>query len=303
VTRLARVKRALLIVNPYSTSVTRERVAEVEEALRARVEVATALTEAPGHATELAAGAAGAADAVVVFSGDGTYNEVVNGVDGALPLGFLPGGGTSVLPRALGLPRDAVAAARAVAAAIAEGRTRRIGLGRVNGRRFTFSAGVGFDAELVRRMDTRGRTADGKRPGDLAFVATVFAMFGRARFRFDPAIEVVGRGRAAPLFFVANGRPYSYAGALALPFAQSEFEQGLAFTAPRAITPASAVPLALRAFRGTLDRDPRVLAGHDLDRIEVRCDRPLPLQADGEDLGDVDAAVFEAERDAVSVLV
>ena len=46
-----------------------------------------------------------------------------------------------------------------------------------------------------------------------------------------------------------------------------------------------------------------MLTGADLDRIDVRCDRPLPLQADGEDLGDVEHAVFEAERDALDVLV
>jgi diacylglycerol kinase family enzyme len=46
-----------------------------------------------------------------------------------------------------------------------------------------------------------------------------------------------------------------------------------------------------------------VLAAHDVDRVTARCDRPLPLQADGEDLGDVTEAVFEAERDALSVLL
>ena len=80
-------------------------------------------------------------------------------------LGFVPGGGTSVLPRALGLPRDPIAAAYALAA----GRERRISLGRANGRRFGFAAGVGLDAELVRRMDARGRDDEGRRPGDLTF--------------------------------------------------------------------------------------------------------------------------------------
>src|SRR6478752_232830 len=82
--------------------------------------------------------------AVVVFSGDGGFNEAVNGLESDMPIGFLPGGGTSVLSRALGLPRDAVAAAQQVAQALAAGRPRRISLGRVNGRRFTFGAGVGL---------------------------------------------------------------------------------------------------------------------------------------------------------------
>ena len=91
----------------------------------------TEFTQHPGHATEIAAAAAADhVDAIVVFSGDGTYNEALNGADGALPFGFLPGGGTSVLPRALGLPRDPTAAARAVGDALAGERLRRITLGR-----------------------------------------------------------------------------------------------------------------------------------------------------------------------------
>ena len=119
----SKVKRALLIVNPYSTHVTGPAITAVESALRERVELSRrASPQYPGHATELAAAAAAdAVDAIVVFSGDGTYNEALNGADGAVPFGFLPGGGTSVLPRALGLPRDPVAAARAVGAALAEG--------------------------------------------------------------------------------------------------------------------------------------------------------------------------------------
>ena len=101
---------------------------------------------------------------MVAFSGDGGFNEVLNGVQDGVPLGFLPGGGTNVLPRALGLPRNPVAAARRVAEALEQGRRRRISLGRVNGRRFSFSAGIGLDAELVRRVDALGRRDDGRRP-------------------------------------------------------------------------------------------------------------------------------------------
>ena len=97
------VRRAVLIVNPYSSRVTPGRVADVEYALSEGAEVVTRPTEAPGHATELAAEAARAGDAVVVFAGDGTYNEAINGAAVAVPFGFVPGGGTSVLPRALGL--------------------------------------------------------------------------------------------------------------------------------------------------------------------------------------------------------
>ena len=103
---------------------------------------------------------------------------------------------------------------------------------------------------------------------------------------------------------VANGRPYTYAGPVPVTITgDADFTAGLDFVAPKEITPASAPGLAVRMFRGTLGNDRRVLSGHDLDSFQVVCDRPLPLQADGEDLGDVTEALFESERDALTVLV
>jgi len=300
---LGSVKKALLIVNPYSTHVTGRRIAEVELALRANVDVETQFTQHPGHATELAAAAAAdAVDAILVFSGDGTYNEALNGADGALPFGFLPGGGTSVLPRALGVPRDPVDAARALGRALAEDRMRRISLGSVNGRRFSFSAGLGFDGEAVRRLDKLGRRPGGARPGDVAFLRTVAKMILERRGRWSPALEIEGVGRAA-FILVANCDPYSYAGSVPIRVTPgAAFEEGLAFAAVQRVRARDVPRLVTALVRGTGYPDV-VFMGFDLDRIDVRCDRPLPLQADGEDLGDVEHAVFEASRDAVAVLV
>jgi len=298
------VERAVLIVNPYSTQVTGERIEAVEGVLREHVELRTEFTQRPGHATELAAEAASVADAIVVFSGDGTYNEALNGADGAVPFGFLPGGGTSVLPRALGLPRDPIAAARLVGSALAGHRERRISLGAVNGRRFCFSAGIGFDGEAVRRLNELGRGPDGVRPGDVAFLRMVGRMLLERRGRWDQQLEIEGVGRAA-FIFVANCDPYSYAGSIPLHIApEARFELGLDLIAPTRVRARDVPRLLTYIVRGHGQIEAGdILTAHDLDRIEVRCDTPLPLQADGEDLGDVETAVFEAERDAVSVLV
>jgi len=295
------MKRAVLIVNPMASRVTDEGIAAVERVLMRSAYVRTVRTERPQHAVELAREAADA-DALIVFSGDGGFNEALNGVErDDLPLGFVPGGGTSVLPRALGLPRDPVAAAEQLADALAQDRTRRISTGRVNGRRFAFNAGIGLDAEAVRRIDERGRTPDGKRPGDAAFVATFARMIVERRGRFDPVLEVVGYGRAA-LVLVANVNPYTFLKALGIQAApEAVFEEGLDFLAPVTLTPRTLPPLLFALAAGRPARN--AIRGHDLDRIEVRCDNPLPLQADGEDLGDVSEAVFEAERRSLTVLV
>ncbi len=295
------MKRAVLIVNPYASAVTEERTAAVERIVGRVAEVRTVRTERPRHAIELARAAADV-DALLVFSGDGGFNEALNGVERRdLPLGFVPGGGTSVLPRALGLPRDPVQAAEQLADALDRGRTRVISTGRVNGRRFAFGAGLGLDAEAVRRIDRRGRSADGRRPGDAAFVAEIIRLVAARRGRFDPVLDIRGHGRAAFLL-VANVHPYTYVKALALRIAPDVvFDEGLDFLAPVRARPHTLPRLVLHVFTGK--GRPEVLRGHDLDRIEVGCDSPTALQADGEDLGDVTEAVFEAERRAITVLV
>ncbi len=293
--------QSALIVNPGATQVTPELTVAVERELAAGGErVDTLLTEGPRHAADLALAASEAYDRLYVFGGDGVFNEVANGLDAGIPVGFVPGGGTSVLPRALGLPRDPVECARALARSRRE---RLISLGRVNGRRFTFSAGVGLDAELVRRVDELGRH-DGRRPGDVAFTRALAGILARRRGRLQSALTVVGHGRAA-FALVANGDPYTYVRGIAVHAApQARFDLGLDLVAPRAVAPWQLPRLLRWAFTGRGQvSSPHALYLHDLDEIEVDCDVPLPLQVDGEDLGDVLTARFTAERDALRVVV
>jgi len=279
-----------LIVNPFASRVSEELVARVAHTLGAEQVLHT---ERAGHATELAREAG--TDSVVVFSGDGGFNEVLNGVRPETTVGFVPGGGTSVLSRALGLSRDPVTAARAIAA----GRTRRISLGRANGRRFGFSAGLGLDAELIRRMDARGRDANGKRPGDLVFAWTALQALAAHRSRFDDVLEIEGNGRAA-FALVANADPYTYAGPLPLRLPRgARFEGGLDLLAPRAFR-ARHLPGAVRYLLTGRTEIPLVTL-RDQDLIVIRAVAPTALQVDGEDLGDVTEVVLESERAAISV--
>jgi diacylglycerol kinase family enzyme len=274
-----------LIVNPFASRVTEERVRALEGRLGV---VETLLTERRGHATELAAAATG--DAVFVFGGDGVVNEVLNGLPPGKPLGLVPGGYTNVLARALAVPSDPAKALR----------RRRISVGRANGRRFAFSAGIGVDSEAVRELETR-RRVDGRRRGDLAY-ARVIA--GRLAKGYEPRLEIEGLGRAAQLF-VSNDAVFTYAGPRPFRFSpEARFELGLDVVAPERAGMLSALRYASRLFTGRgLVGLPGVLHAHDVDSIRAVCDEPLPLEADGEDLGDVTEAVFEAERDAVDVLV
>jgi diacylglycerol kinase family enzyme len=277
--------QATLIVNPFASRVTEARVRALEDRLDV---VETLLTERRGHGTELAAGAKG--DAVFVFGGDGVVNEVLNGLPKGKPLGIVAGGYTNVLARALGVPRDPAKAVR----------ERRISLGRVNGRRFGFSGGIGVDSEAVRELENR-RRSDGRRRGDLAYAGVIARLLASG---YEPRLEIEGLGRAA-LLFVSNDAVFTYAGPRPFRFSpEARFELGLDVVAPERANVLTALSYAGRLLAGRgLVGLPGVLHAHDVDTIRVVCDEPLPLQVDGEDVGDVTEARFEAEREAISVLV
>ena len=292
-----------LIVNPYSTNVTGTRIGRVEEALRESVDVWTRFTERPGHATELAAeGADAGVDAIAVFSGDGTYNEALNGPTAGSRSGSCPAAGRAVRPRARAAARPGRRRSTGRARRSQHGRARRISFGAVNGRRFCFAAGLGFDAKAVRRIDQLGRDGQGARPGDFTFgLAVARILFERrAALRVRPR-DQGRRARGVPAR--RDGDPYSDAGRLPLRIApHARFEDGIAFAAPAHVRPGDVPRLLTAAVRGRAFGQ-GVYTGVDLDQLEAVCDRPLPLHVDGEDLGDVEHAVFEARRDALDCLV
>jgi diacylglycerol kinase family enzyme len=149
----------LLIVNPYATTVSDRLKNLVVYALQGRFEVETVATEAQNHATEIGREVRDHGyDVVVAFGGDGTLNEVANGLAGTdIPVGVLPGGSTNVVCRTLGIPNDVVDATEHLLALVDDWEPRRIDLGLVGDRRFVFSCGAGIDATVVRRVDAHPR--------------------------------------------------------------------------------------------------------------------------------------------------
>jgi diacylglycerol kinase family enzyme len=148
-------KRMLLIVNPYATTVSDRLKNLVVYALQGRFDVEAVTTQAQNHATEIGREARdGGYDVVVAFGGDGTLNEVANGLAGSdLPVAILPGGSTNVVSRTLGMPNDVVDATEHLLTLADDWQPRKIDLGMVDDRYFVFSCGVGIDASVVKRVD------------------------------------------------------------------------------------------------------------------------------------------------------
>lgn len=305
--------RALLVVNPAATTTTARSREVLKRALASELKVEVAETSHRGHAAALAVRAMREGlDVVVALGGDGTVNEVVNGLltDGSradLPaLAVVPGGSTNVFARALGLPTHPVDATGAIIEALRAGRSRRIGLGRVEDRWFTVNAGVGFDAEVVRRIERRRRA--GEQTSHARFVRASLAHYLQADRR-HPALtlERPGADPVSGLHFalVTNTAPWAYLGSRPVqPSPEASFDTGLDLFAPRSM----GILLTLRYVRrALLDAAPlrsgRLLRVHDCAEFTLRASRPMALQVDGDWLGERDSVRFRSVPDVLRVIV
>ncbi|GAC1612014.1 MAG: diacylglycerol kinase family protein [Mycobacteriales bacterium] len=305
--------RALLVVNPTATATTVRAQDVLAHALASETKLDVAHTESRGHAMLLARQAAeDGLDLVVALGGDGTVNEVVNGLltngpGAAVPaLAVVPGGSTNVFARALGLPRSPVEATGNLLEAIAAGRRRTIGLGLADDRWFTFCAGLGLDAAVVRRTDQR--RSSGRRATPALFVREAVAEFFTGADRRHPPLTVTRTG-AEPaqlgLALVCNTTPWTYLGERPVqPCPAASFETGLDLFGLRRLGTVT----TLRHLRQILSPRPRprgrgLVALHDLAGCTIRAATPQPFQLDGDDLGERTAVVFRSVPRALDVLV
>jgi diacylglycerol kinase family enzyme len=292
--------RGLLIVNRHATSMTTTVTDLAVRTLAGVMDLDVERTQYRGHARELAA--ATTADLVIVHGGDGSINEVVNGVMGVTEgrplMAVIPGGGANVLARALGLPLDAAAAIRWVREAVAAGRHRTIGLGLAADRYFTFSAGLGWDAEVVREVDRL--RARGRRESVALFLRTLAHQYYAGTDRRRPALTVERDGEppVSGLFMaiVTNRSPWTYLGDRPLlPVPNPDFNSGLdllALQRLRLTTVLNAVGQMLYV-RSRPPRGRNLLSVLGSESLTLRSARPIALQADGEYLGEIEAVKFQ----------
>jgi diacylglycerol kinase family enzyme len=288
-------KRMLVVVNPYATTVSDRLRNLVVYALRGRYEVDAIDTQRRNHATELAREAAHEGyDVVVAFGGDGTINEAANGLAGsAVPLTCLPGGATNVLCRILGIPDDVVDATEHLLRIADDWRPRRIALPRVNERHFTFAAGFGLDASVVERVDGRPRLK--ARLGEWFFTWAALSTF-TGHYLVNPprlVVEVDGRELAGVTAIVQNGDPYTFFGRRPIRLAEGARleDPTISGVVLRRASPLDMPTVAWRAFsrRARMVRHRQVGHFERVEGMRVRSldGRPLPLQVDGDHVGEV----------------
>jgi diacylglycerol kinase family enzyme len=314
--------RALLVVNPKATT-TSERSRDVlVRALRSQVELTVEYTTRRGHAAALTRAAAeSGVDVVVTLGGDGTVNEAVNGLMTAedalsdstlapayrLPaLAVVPGGSTNVFARALGLPRDWIEGTGVILAGMRDGRYRVIGLGRADDRYFTFCAGLGLDAAVVRQVEQarlRGRSSTPAR-----YLRTMVGQFLMGDDRKAPplSVERPGEPTATELgtVIIQNTAPWTYIGDRPInPNPEASFDRGLDVLALRHLRVGSTTRTLVQMVLRTADpHGNQVLRLHDQAEFTVVSIRPQPLQLDGEYLGERQKVRFVSVPEALRVI-
>ncbi len=303
-------RRMLMIVNPYATTVSDRLRQLVVYALRGRFEVDAIDTEAPGHATELCREAAHEGyDVVVAFGGDGTVNEAANGLLGSpTPLCALPGGSANVFAKMLGIPGDIVDATEHLLAMADSWHPRRVDLGVVNGRCFTFSSGLGIDASVVERVDANPRMK--ARLGPYFFTWIAVSTFLRRYLLRPPRMKVHTGGETLEgvTAIVQNGSPFTYFQDRPIEIAEgASLDSGaLAGGVLHRATPLTMPSIAWRAFSSSarVARHRQVTGLGEMSELTVSSadGRPLPLQVDGDFVGDVAEARYSILPDALSVV-
>ncbi|MDI5966505.1 diacylglycerol kinase family protein [Streptomyces sp. SL13] len=320
--------RALLVANPKATTTSARTRDVLIHALASDLKLEVVVTEFRGHARDAARRAAddGGIDLVVALGGDGTVNEVVNGLlhdgpaEGLPGIAVVPGGSTNVFARALGLPNDPVEATGALLDALRDGSERTIGLGLVSGtpgtedegvpsRWFTFCAGLGFDAGVVGRVEQQ--RVRGKRSTHALYVRQVMRQFAGERNRRHGTITLSEPGAESltdlALAIVCNTSPWTFLGnrpVYASP--RASFDTALDVLALGRLSPSAVAMSAAQLLMSSPERGPRgkhVASLHDLTDFTLHSQAPLPFQVDGDHLGLRTSATFRGVRRALRVIV
>ena len=296
--------RTLLIHNPIAARSGGGTVRAVAAELDKAVDVTVAGTRAPGHATELVADAlAEGCELVVVLGGDGTANEALQALAGTeVPIAPLPSGSTNVWARRLGFGTHARSAASELVLRIERHSYRRVALGMAGARWFACNAGFGLDAAVVRRVDRRPRR---KRVlGQAAFLTTALAMLLRGYG--NPRIEVktedtVTADRLETVVCTTND-PFTYLGRLPVRLAPGAVpDLGMNLLGLTNVGVTTLARVLWSGVAGDVRRLSSTRLWHNLAQATLSSDEPLPLQVDGDAIGDTTSVDLRSIPDAVTV--
>ncbi|WP_197374124.1 diacylglycerol/lipid kinase family protein [Mycolicibacterium baixiangningiae] len=309
--------RAVLIVNPNATSTTAAGRDLLAHALESRVELTVAHTDHRGHAIEIGRDAArDGVDVLIVHGGDGTVNEVVNGVLSgrgthldAPAVGVVPGGSANVFARALGISPDPIEATNQLVDLLGDYRRtgvwRRIGLMDCGERWAVFTAGMGVDGDVVAAVEAQ--RAKGRKVTASRYIRVAVREL-LASVRREPTLTLHRPDRepdaGVHFAFVSNSSPWTYANARPIwTNPGTTFETGLGVFATTSMNAWANLRLARQMFA----REPDPVARHlvrddDLPWVRITAQVPVSCQIDGDYIGLRETMTFTSVPDALAVV-
>lgn len=299
-------KQAVVIVNPNAGRLSESVRNEVLTALRSRFTVDVFATTARDTGISIAQEVTEEADRLVIaFGGDGHVNEVVNGVAGTgSVLGIIPGGTMNVFARALGLPLDPFEAIRYLQSALAR-EPRRVHLGKMDERYFTFSAGCGFDAEAAERVERY--VPNKRRFGELFFFWSAFRVLAGSHRHREPFMTLTGPfgSERVAMAIACNAGPYAYLLDRPIDVAPKvRLEGGIDVFALRKMRIEAFPMYAWRtAISSDLVAHDDVVYESDLGSFDLIGDKPFSRHVDGEPLPPRSQAHFEIAKNVLRVQV
>ncbi|GAB35747.1 diacylglycerol/lipid kinase family protein [Gordonia otitidis] len=305
----------MLIVNPFATATTAAGRDALVNTLGAHVPVDVEHTTHRGHAGELGARARREGyDVVVVHGGDGSVNEVTNGLLGTPAefdptltrpaLAIIPGGSANVFARTLGVDSDPLRATRQLIDLLDASSIHRIGLGHTDTRWFLFNAGMGMDAVVVHAMEDKRHSGKAATPG--RYLWTTISCFVRGssnqpafRVRFDGHDPVDGVRFA----FVSNTTPWTFLGNHEIRTnPHTDLTSRLGVFAATSTGVMRNIGLATRLLTHREPRAPHLIRDDDVEWVQFDADEPIDVQMDGDYVGEFTSIRFTHREGVLDVV-
>jgi diacylglycerol kinase family enzyme len=289
--------RTLLVANTFATTTDDAIQVKVVDQLSKSLDITVVNTSARNDAIDIAQTAQQEGfELVIALGGDGTVNEIANGLllggpnpDGPL-LAAIPGGNGNVFARNMGLSENPLEATAQIQNAIVAKNYKNIGVGKIAtndiSRWFLFNAGIGLDAAVIAEMETR--RASGKVVSDVAYAALaireLFARTDRSHGSLSLVSDTGEVYRDAYFALIVNLAPWAYLGSKPLnPLPLASHDTALDVYAPTSLSVPAVVRLARRAIAGkSAEKESNVIALTDQKQVHIQSDRSLWIQVDGD---------------------
>lgn len=285
------MKKICIIFNPKAGSSKLAKLNKIIAELNKNNIVTLFETTAAGDATNIARSESARFDIVVAAGGDGTINEVVNGIDPNTPLAIIPMGTANIVAIEAGISNNS----KAICAAINQGKTKKAYVSTINNKKFILMAGIGYDAKVVNNINPKLKKVFGK---------LIFALVGLKQFfklmEFNITVTSNNQTHYANWVLITNAK--YYAGPHSITKRTNIFNEDLVCYLFQDLTKLSFLyNLFLIIFFGDLSKSKKIKTIHS-SSFDISSQHTTPIQCDGEPFGYLPATV-QTNKEFINLII